>query len=205
MGRTEGENVRRWWWSLLVVGAVAVSGMAPVRAAAHVSPVRPPVLTGVYEVGQTMHVTAGRWSVEGTAVSFQWYLGRTAVTGATGQSFTLPPAAQGRKVSVRVTGTVDAYNPFTYTGTAGLAPVAARGTCPTVATVRRLSPHTSRVYGVYCGRPWAIGDVLLGRGPHAIEVVEVYRRVADRWRNYPRAKVTCPTRNPVLWIPCNVD
>jgi len=195
----------RRWAVVLVAGAVAVLGSAPVRADAGVKLVQAPVLTGVYQVGSTLHVTPGTWSVDGTAVAFQWYLGSREVKGATGRAFTLTRAARGRKVSVRVTASADAYDPFTYTGTRGLAPVAPRGTCPGVATVKRLTPRASRVYGVYCGRPWAIGDVLRGRGIGAWEAVKVYRLVAGRWTNFPRARVTCPTENAVLRISCTVD
>ncbi|MCD9199363.1 M1 family metallopeptidase [Aeromicrobium wangtongii] len=63
-----------------------------------------PSISGAREVGQTLTASTGSWE-PGTRLTYQWFADGTRIAGATGASYVLTPAALGRRISVRVTGT----------------------------------------------------------------------------------------------------
>ncbi|MFC6150969.1 MULTISPECIES: fibronectin type III domain-containing protein [Mumia] len=95
---------------------VAVGGSAPsepsdwVAATTKPAPVVPviratavPTITGKARYGTTLRAFAGRWSVSGTAASYQWLRAGVPIPGATRATYTLGAADVGRNVSIRVT------------------------------------------------------------------------------------------------------
>ncbi|MGZ6751330.1 MAG: CHAP domain-containing protein [Nocardioides sp.] len=72
----------------------------------------PPTVTGVTKVGGQLTASAGAWSPQATSMryGYQWYAGSTAITGATAASYTLQPAQQGRRISVKVTASRPGYS-----------------------------------------------------------------------------------------------
>lgn len=68
-----------------------------------------PKVAGKAEVGQTLSVTAGKWGPGSVGLSYQWYRGRTAVSGSTATTHKVTAADAGQALSVRVTGTKQLY------------------------------------------------------------------------------------------------
>lgn len=68
-----------------------------------------PTIAGTAKVGQKLTATVGTWKPAATRVTYQWYRGKTAITGATASGYTAQPADAGAKLGVRVTGTSTGY------------------------------------------------------------------------------------------------
>lgn len=62
-----------------------------------------PVVSGTPNVGNTLTATVGTWS-SNAALSFQWYRGTAAISGATMNLYSLTSADAGKTISFRVTG-----------------------------------------------------------------------------------------------------
>lgn len=69
-------------------------------------------VSGEAEVGQTLTVDPGAWTPSGVQLAYQWFLGDTALPGATGTSLVLTDAMAGRAVRVRVTGSYGSLEPL---------------------------------------------------------------------------------------------
>lgn len=67
-----------------------------------------PTVRGAATVGATVTAEPGDWTV-GTAFAYQWLVDGEPRTGATSAAFTIPTDLAGRRLSVRVTGTLDGY------------------------------------------------------------------------------------------------
>ncbi|GAB2452741.1 hypothetical protein GCM10027062_36790 [Nocardioides hungaricus] len=80
-----------------------------VRVTGRLQPGRP-VITGRTRVGDTLTVSPGSWT-PAPQLSYQWYAGGHAVDGATGTSLILTPTLLGSRVTVRVTGRREGYDP----------------------------------------------------------------------------------------------
>ena len=63
-----------------------------------------PRVTGTAQVGQRLTAAVGTWSPTGLTYGYQWLLDGAPVVGQTASTFTVPPTALNRTVSVRVTG-----------------------------------------------------------------------------------------------------
>ena len=68
-----------------------------------------PTITGTKTVGSTLTANPGTWGPAPVTLAYQWYLGSTAITGATAQTYKLVAADKGTAIKVRVTGTKTAY------------------------------------------------------------------------------------------------
>ena len=62
-----------------------------------------PTVVGEPQVGATLSVSPGSWTVEPAAFSYQWQLDGSPVEGATAATYTVPEEALGRELSVLVT------------------------------------------------------------------------------------------------------
>lgn len=72
-----------------------------------------PVITGATVVGGTLIADAGVWGPQPVSLSYEWRINSSTVTGATTSSFVVPPAAVGKKITVRVTGSKPGYQTVT--------------------------------------------------------------------------------------------
>ncbi|MFE2040850.1 Tat pathway signal protein [Streptomyces sp. NPDC059477] len=63
----------------------------------------PPKVTGTAKVGAKVTAAPGSWSATPTSYTYQWKTDGRAISGATGQSYTVPAAALGKKLTVSVT------------------------------------------------------------------------------------------------------
>jgi hypothetical protein len=73
-----------------------------------------PVVSGIAQVGKTLSVTTPSYSTVGGAapsatVSYQWYRSGSAISGATLSTYALVSADYGKKMTVKVTGSLDGY------------------------------------------------------------------------------------------------
>jgi len=65
-------------------------------------------IAGEAKVTKKLKAFPGEW-IPGTTVTYQWLLNGDPIAGATGETYKPQPEDQGKKVSVRVTGTLDGF------------------------------------------------------------------------------------------------
>lgn len=72
-----------------------------------------PEIGGDVEIGGTATVDTGEWNIPNSELGFtyQWTLDGTAVTGATGSSFTIPTSAFGKSLGVTVSAAIGDEEP----------------------------------------------------------------------------------------------
>ncbi|UKA50782.1 carboxypeptidase regulatory-like domain-containing protein [Arthrobacter sp. FW305-123] len=81
---------------------------AAVAAGTLTAPV--PTVSGTNTVGSTLTAAPGTWGPAPVTLSYQWFRGSTAISGATAQTYKLVAADKGSAIKVRVTGTKTAYS-----------------------------------------------------------------------------------------------
>ena len=126
---------------------------------------------GTARVGKKLTAVPGEFVPVQSKFAYQWYRGATAITGATGVSYTLTSADKGQKVKVRVkayrTGysTVTQYTAPTVAVLAGLTAVTAKvsDTTPTVDQVLTANPGVwgPAAAGVTFGYQWYRGSTAI--------------------------------------------
>lgn len=79
-----------------------------------------PAISGTPTVGQTLKVEAGNWT-PGAVLSYQWYRGSNAISGARGTTYKLVAADAGHRISVTVTGAAINHNSTSVTSAATAA------------------------------------------------------------------------------------
>ncbi|MFE7505154.1 S8 family serine peptidase [Promicromonospora sp. NPDC057488] len=79
-----------------------------------------PTIDGTVRVGSTLRALAGSWT-SGTRFTYQWYADGSAISGATGFSFTPTASQQGKKLTVRLNGSRAGYSGATRTSGASAA------------------------------------------------------------------------------------
>ncbi|UKA53326.1 hypothetical protein LFT45_16570 [Arthrobacter sp. FW305-BF8] len=77
-----------------VTGVAATFTTAPV-----------PTVSGTARVGQVQTANAGTWAPGGAVLSYQWYRGTAAITGAVARTYTTTAADYGKALKVRVRAT----------------------------------------------------------------------------------------------------
>ncbi|HEY3545960.1 MAG TPA: peptidoglycan-binding protein, partial [Propionicimonas sp.] len=68
-----------------------------------------PSIGGTPKVGKTLTAVPGTWSRPGVSFSYQWYRGSAKIDGATKVAYKLAKADRGKKISVRVRGSLGGY------------------------------------------------------------------------------------------------
>ncbi len=99
--------VQEYYWSDPVVLADAFT---IADAAALVATARP-VITGAVAVSATVRASTGTWTPAGTAYTYQWAANGTPISGATGETYKIPAAQVGKKLTVTVRATRADYVP----------------------------------------------------------------------------------------------
>ena len=74
-----------------------------------------PQVTGRAMVGHTLRASTGSWSLDGVALSYQWYAGTAKIAGATDASYQPTPAVAGKAIHVVVTASSPGYTSQTAT------------------------------------------------------------------------------------------
>ena len=72
-------------------------------------PVKKPVLFGPHLAGKAEGVTNGKWSPAAGKITYQWYVGKTRIAGATKSTFSLPKKDIGKTVQCIVTASATGY------------------------------------------------------------------------------------------------
>ena len=106
-----------------------------------------PAISGTAQAGETLTAeTDGINDADGlskVAYSYQWIRGNTAISGATGASYTLVNADEGKTIRVKVSFTDDSDNEETLTS----EPTAAVAANPDAPTEPPNAPRTVRITG----------------------------------------------------------
>ncbi|MDR1153029.1 MAG: FIVAR domain-containing protein, partial [Bifidobacteriaceae bacterium] len=65
-------------------------------------------IKGTAKVGKKLTAAVAKWT-KGTTYSYQWYAGSKKIKNATNKTFKIPKSLKGKKVRVKVTGTINGY------------------------------------------------------------------------------------------------
>ncbi|MGN8551513.1 UNVERIFIED_CONTAM: carboxypeptidase regulatory-like domain-containing protein [Microbacterium sp. SLM126] len=105
---------------------------APVEPAVLTTAV--PTISGKVIVGATVTAKPGAWT-PGAEFSFEWFASGAAIAGATDAAFTITPAELGKKLTVRVTGSLTGHAPAAVSSapSATVAPGSLVTATPTIA------------------------------------------------------------------------
>lgn len=109
-----------------VLGSVKVTRVALKTLSA--TPV--PKISGTAKVGKKLTAVPGSWKPAPVALKYQWLRNGKAITKATKSSYTAVAADQGKKISIKVTGTKRGYT--TVSKTSAKTKAVAKGTLATV-------------------------------------------------------------------------
>jgi hypothetical protein len=86
-----------------------------------------PKVTGTAKTGAKLTATPGSWSAAPSSYTYQWKANGTAISGATGSTYTVPASTVGKKLTVTVTAVKSGW----VSGSATSAPVTvAKGDAP---------------------------------------------------------------------------
>jgi len=77
-----------------------------------------PTISGTTMAGKTLTARAGTWGPGSVDLTYQWYRSGTAISGATGSSYTLTTADIGKVISVKTTGSRATYTNVSRTSSA---------------------------------------------------------------------------------------
>ena len=66
-----------------------------------------PTIRGTAKSGRTLAAVSGTWAPAGVTLEYQWLLDGRNISNATSATHTLKPSDRGKKISVRVTGTLE--------------------------------------------------------------------------------------------------
>ncbi|MCU1479922.1 MAG: hypothetical protein JWQ19_708 [Subtercola sp.] len=127
-----------------------------------------PTITGAAQVGQVLTASLGTWSPVPAAVTYQWFVGGLAITGATATTYTPAATDLGLAVTVAVSGSSSGYVSTTVSSagtSAVLAGVLAPAPKPTITGTPAVGSLLTAVTGawgpatVQLGYQWLVGGV----------------------------------------------
>jgi hypothetical protein len=100
-----------------IIGSVSgTSSGTKVATGAALVPVTKPKVSGSHKPGKKEKVTAGTWSPAASKVTYQWYINKKKVHGATKATFTVPKSTKkGAKITCKVTASATGFAKGTYT------------------------------------------------------------------------------------------
>ncbi len=149
-----------WEWRVVTLDAKgAALGASPWTGFSVVDPpaeVTKVTISGSGEVGTELVVSAPVFDPVVDTTTYQWFRGTTAITGATGEVYTVTSVDLGKALTVRGTGTLPGYKPAVsvsepVTGTAGEALAAVHP--PTIDGQRSVGKTLSVTPGVWPESP----------------------------------------------------
>lgn len=109
-----------------------------------------PTITGTAQVGEALTAVPGTWVPDGVNLSFQWYRGGTAITGATKSTYLVQPGDALSALKVAVTGSTTGYKEVTKTS-AATSPVVGLivGQTPTITGTATVGKTLTAVPGAW--------------------------------------------------------
>ncbi|MFD3452231.1 hypothetical protein ACFWVC_08615 [Streptomyces sp. NPDC058691] len=115
-----------------------------------------PAIKGTVRVGEKLTASPGSWSATPEAYAYQWKADGTAISGATGSTYTVPSSLLGTKLSLTVTARRAGYRDGTATTSAvtvakGLAPKAT--TPPAIKGTVRVGVKLTAAPGTWSPAP----------------------------------------------------
>lgn len=140
-----------------------------------------PTLNGTAQVGEALQVSAGSWGPGKVSVSYQWYRGGSAITGATAERYDVQVEDAGASLKVVVTGNKRGYTP-TSRDSASTGPVRTASLTATPVPKITGSIRVGEALTVVSGE-WAPGAVSLAfqwyRDGEAIKGANAARYILD--------------------------
>lgn len=117
-----------------------------------------PTVAGTAQVGSRLVASVGAWGPGAVALSYQWAADGAVVSGATGRTWSLPPTALGKAITVTVTGKKTGYTSSTRTSTptARVAPGTLTTAAPAISGTARVGSTLTATPGT-----WGPGTVAL--------------------------------------------
>jgi hypothetical protein len=126
-----------------------------------------PSVSGTVQVGRTLTAFRGPWTPSPTTTRYQWRVDGRAVSGATSSTWKIPGSAQGKKVTVAITGSRTGYMTRTAVSPATTAVRAGVFVAPqpTITGTQRVGYTLKAVRGTWTPQPsavkyqWKVGGV----------------------------------------------
>lgn len=173
----------------MVVKYQGGNGFAPARQVRTVT-VQPgvftmttPTITGTTKVSSKLTAIPGTWSPAPTSYRYAWKVDGTAVTSATSSTFTVPPSAAGKKVTVTVTGLKQYYESSrTSAPTAVVAPGTFTAPRPTISGTAKVGKTLTVSRGSWSPTPSSVKYVWKANG------VTISTRTTNKFVVPPSAK-----------------
>lgn len=94
------------------VNATSADAVAAVGRA--LVPTTRPYIYGTAKVGYTLTAKVGAWSPAATSYTYQWYVGTSRISGATGATYRVPAAYRYKVITVQVTARRTGWTNGTY-------------------------------------------------------------------------------------------
>ena len=136
-----------------------------------------PTISGTSKVGSTLTASAGTWTPEPTAVTYQWSRNGASIDGATAGSYTLTPADAGAVISVTVTGARNGYATASETsvGTAAVSNGDLVASVPTITGTTTVGSALTATAGAWSPEPVSLAyQWLRGGAPIAGATTSAY-------------------------------
>ena len=70
-------------------------------------------MSGKANVGKTLTAKPGKWQPGGVAFSYQWYADGQKIAKATHSTYAVTNSVKGKKILVKVTGSLSGYTTIT--------------------------------------------------------------------------------------------
>lgn len=117
-----------------------------------------PTITGTAKVGAKLTASPGTWSPVPASYRYAWMVDGVAVTGATSSTFTIPAAAAGKAITVKVTGLKQHYTTTSTTSapTAAVAPGTFTAPQPTITGTAKVGRTLTVSRGTWSPTPSSV-------------------------------------------------
>ncbi|WP_456509189.1 hypothetical protein [Arthrobacter sp. TE12231] len=114
-----------------------------------------PGISGTPQVGRTLTAVTGTWSPTPDVLGYQWFRSGTAITGATGKTYTLVAADLGKTITLKVTGSKAGYPSTTRTSaaTTAVTPGTLTAPVPTISGTAKVGSTLTAVTGTWGPSP----------------------------------------------------